>query len=101
MKQGKAKGEVEAATPRLATEVREMLKREAYHYCADCHSHCRQTIFAVEALKELENEFKVIDGKRVADSCGSHGPNIAVFYVGGECPPCAALALAERAGEQK
>lgn len=45
-------------TPTLETQVRQMLEREAYHYCADCHTHCRQTILAVEAVKEMaaENE---------------------------------------------
>jgi len=37
----------------LVEQVRAMLNREAYHYCADCKGHCRQTILAVEALKEL------------------------------------------------
>lgn len=36
----------------LVDQVRSMLAREAFHYCADCHSHCRQLILTVEALKE-------------------------------------------------
>lgn len=36
----------------LTAQLRVMLSSEAYHYCADCHSHCRQTILAVEAAKE-------------------------------------------------
>lgn len=38
----------------LVSQVRRMLNSEAYHYCGDCHTHCRQTILAVEALKESE-----------------------------------------------
>jgi hypothetical protein len=36
----------------LAPQLKAMLGSEAYHYCADCHSHCRQTVLAVEAAKE-------------------------------------------------
>jgi hypothetical protein len=37
----------------LAPQLKAMLDSEAYHYCADCHTHCRQTILAVEAAKEV------------------------------------------------
>lgn len=38
----------------LIVQVKRMLEREAYHYCGDCRTHCRQTILTVEALKESE-----------------------------------------------
>lgn len=40
----------------LVAQVLRMLAREAYHYCADCHTHCKQTILTVEALKESVRE---------------------------------------------
>lgn len=36
----------------LVGQVTKMLATEAYHYCSDCHGHCRQLILTVEALKE-------------------------------------------------
>lgn len=36
----------------LTAQLKLMLSSEAYHYCADCHSHCRQTSLAVAAAKE-------------------------------------------------
>lgn len=41
----------------LLPQVTNMLAAEAYHYCADCKSHCRQLILTVEALKELNRAY--------------------------------------------
>lgn len=40
----------------LISRVTRMLAQEAYHYCADCHTHCCQTILTVEAFKEALRE---------------------------------------------
>lgn len=47
----------------LIDQVRAMLQNEAYHYCADCHAHCRQTILAVEATKEAAQAYSRLNSQ--------------------------------------
>lgn len=64
--------EQEAPELILLPQVTAMLAREAYHYCADCKSHCRQLILTIEALKELNRAYTArVDPLTLHCSCGA------------------------------
>lgn len=52
--------------------------------------------YLLTLIQNLEVQFRVTDSKRVTEACNSHGPNVAVFYCGDECPLCDALTLVEQ-----
>ncbi len=57
---------VDATKSSLILQVSQMLAHEAYHYCADCHSHCRQLTLTVEAFKESLREESSLSERNAA-----------------------------------